>query len=80
MKEIYRFTASWCNPCKTLTKQLEAKGLFIPGCDVDDEATKPLLEQFEVRSVPTVVVVTDGQVQKFVGAALTQQMFEALVS
>lgn len=79
MKEIYKFTASWCNPCKSLTAQLEAKGLFIPGCDVDDQEVKPLLERFSVRSVPTIVILQDGEVlHKFVGGTLTPQMYDAL--
>jgi thioredoxin-like negative regulator of GroEL len=79
MKEIYKFTATWCNPCKNLTKQLEAKGIFIPGCDVDEPEVKPLLEKFGVRSVPTIVILEKGEVlHKFVGSSLTAEMYDAL--
>jgi thiol-disulfide isomerase/thioredoxin len=30
MKKIFRFTASWCQPCKALAKNLEAANLNIP--------------------------------------------------
>lgn len=67
------FTAKWCGPCKVMNPVLdvlatEYKGrVDIVAIDVDDE---PLLAQrFNVRSMPTFVVLRDGrEVGRVVGS------------
>lgn len=78
MKQIYKFAATWCQPCKTLTQRLSQKGITLPEYDIDNPDYKNLMEKYNVRSVPTVVVDTDGVVQMFVGANLTDAMLEAI--
>jgi len=67
------FWAAWCGPCKTLTPILEK---VVAGYDgkvklakVDTDAQMQLAAAFGIRSLPTVVLVKDGQmVDGFMGA------------
>ena len=61
-KTIVCFSATWCGPCRLIKPILEeiadeGKSVFI--VDVDEEAK--LADDFEIRSVPTMVFVEGGQ-------------------
>ena len=67
------FWAAWCGPCKTLTPILEKVVASYNGAvrlaKVDTDAQMQLAAAFGVRSLPTVVLVKDGQmVDGFMGA------------
>ncbi len=77
------FWAEWCGPCKTLGPVLEKlatdyNGAFrLAKVDVDKE--QQLAAAFQVRSIPTVVLVKDGQpVDGFSGALTEGQLREFL--
>jgi thioredoxin 1 len=82
MKSILYFTAEWCNPCKKTkpiveqlnTEQIMAK-FFIIDVDSDIEMTK----DFEIRSVPTFVVMKDNKEIHRVTGAQTRQQLEELI-
>jgi thioredoxin 1 len=82
MKSILYFTADWCNPCKKTkpiveqlnTEQIMAK-FFIIDVDSDIERTK----DFEIRSVPTFVVMKDNKEIYRVTGAQTRQQLEELI-
>jgi thioredoxin 1 len=82
MKSILYFTADWCNPCKKTkpiveqlnTEQIMAK-FFIIDVDSDIERTK----DFEIRSVPTFVVLKDNKEIHRVTGAQTRQQLEELI-
>jgi putative thioredoxin len=67
------FWADWCQPCQTLTPLLtklaqEYRGGFILA-KVNADAEQALAAHFQVRSLPTVMVVWQGQiVEQLVGA------------
>ena len=72
MKQVYYFTADWCGPCKQVRPiveelnrdQLEVKFQII---DVDSEGE--LARRFEVKSIPTFILIEDGQeINRFTGA------------
>jgi thioredoxin 1 len=72
MKQVYYFTADWCGPCKKVRPiveelnrdQSEVKFQII---DVDSEGD--LAKRFEVKSIPTFILIEDGQeVNRFTGA------------
>ncbi len=77
------FWAEWCGPCKTLGPMLEAlaaeyNGAFVLA-KVDVDAEKELGAAFQIRSIPTVVLVKDGQlVDGFQGALPLSQLREFL--
>jgi putative thioredoxin len=77
------FWATWCEPCKTLGPMLEEladqfNGAFRLG-KVDVEQQQELAGMFGIRSIPTVVLVKDGQVlDGFTGALPEAQLREFL--
>ena len=64
MKKVIRFTASWCQPCKVLAKTLEDVQTNIPIEIVDIDKDSNTAIEFGIRSVPTLVMVEDGNVLK----------------
>ncbi|MFC4728182.1 thioredoxin [Coralloluteibacterium thermophilus] len=77
------FWATWCGPCKTLGPLLEKlaaeyNGAFLLA-KVDVEAEQELAAAFQIRSVPTVMLVKGGQlVDGFPGALPEGQLREFL--
>jgi thiol-disulfide isomerase/thioredoxin len=64
MKKIYRFTASWCHPCKALAKNLEAANLDIPIEVIDIDVHDELAIEHDIRSVPTLILKQEGVEEK----------------
>jgi thioredoxin 1 len=79
VREILYFTASWCNPCKKvkpiveeLNSEMKDKIKII---DVDDNFKK--VQEFEIKSVPTFVVLVDGkEVERRTGAQTRDELVE----
>jgi putative thioredoxin len=77
------FWATWCGPCKTLGPILEKLAAeFIGGfrlAKVDVDKEQQLAGYFQIKSVPTVMLVKDGQiVDGFPGALPEAQIREFL--
>jgi len=77
------FWATWCGPCKTLGPILEKLaaefngGFLLAKVDVDKE--QQLAGYFQVKSIPTVMLVKDGQIlDGFPGALPEGQLREFL--
>ena len=68
MKTLIYFSAAWCQPCKTLSPIMEQVGKQVPVIKVDVDTQKQYTTDFEVRSVPTVILVENGkEVRRFTG-------------
>jgi thioredoxin 1 len=68
MKGFIYFSAEWCQPCKALGPIMEqvAKQVPVNKVNVDYEVT--LTKQYNVTSVPTVILVDNGvEKTRFVG-------------
>jgi len=73
MKEIIKFYAEWCGPCRMYNpiwdefkRENEGKASFIE-VDIDKDTTG-LAAKFKVRNIPsTVVVESNGDFKKEVG-------------
>jgi putative thioredoxin len=77
------FWAAWCGPCKQLAPVLEKIVADYAGAlklaKVDTDAQQQLAAVFGIRSLPTVVLVKDGQmVDGFMGALPEGQVREFL--
>jgi thioredoxin 1 len=59
------FSAEWCGPCKQLKpilEQLKSKvGESAKIIKIDVDKNKALSEQFQIRSVPTLILFKDGK-------------------
>jgi putative thioredoxin len=77
------FWADWCEPCKSLMPLLERiateySGAFLLA-KVNADVENMIAAQFGVRSLPTVILIKDGQpVDGFVGAKSEQEVREFL--
>ena len=70
MVTLFRFTASWCQPCKMLAKILEQENIDIPVVDIDKQPE--LAKKYGIRSVPTIVIEQpNGDFELIVGASLS---------
>lgn len=81
------FYADWCGPCRAIAPTIDKLASEYEGratvAKVDVDAAPGVAQRFGVSSIPTLVVLKDGQVhQKFVGlqgeAALRQAIEQAL--
>lgn len=69
MKQFIYFSAPWCGPCRMfgpVMDRVAASGIPVQKVNVDEN--KELAMQYGVMSVPTTVLVENGQVvTRFVG-------------
>ena len=80
MKTVKYFSATWCGPCQTFKptmKELASEGYNIEFVDVDEQGD--LAIEFNIRSVPTTVIMENGQeVERLIGAQTKRRMVEVL--
>ena len=60
MKKVIRFTASWCQPCKSLASILEEIDTNIPIEVVDIDVQQDVAIEYGIRGVPTLVKIDDN--------------------
>jgi thioredoxin 1 len=78
------FWATWCGPCKTIAPHVEAIAAAYAGklrvgkCDIDSNQQIPM--QFEIRSIPTLLLFKGGQVVGQLVGAVPRTRVEDLVS
>lgn len=81
---ILDFWAEWCGPCKALTPVLEKvaadyadKGVVLAKVNVDEEQF--IAAQFQVRSIPTVYAIFQGQPVADLTNARTETQLKGLI-
>lgn len=73
MKKLIYFSAKWCSPCRMLSPRMDelAKEIVVEKVDVDDQPD--LATKYSIQSIPTIIVVVDGEEkERRVGAAAPQ--------
>ncbi|MBR2638382.1 MAG: thioredoxin [Bacteroidaceae bacterium] len=85
---VIDFSATWCGPCRQLAPVIEElakeyEGRIAVGkCDIEEAVD--LTDEYNIRNVPTVLFIKNGQVvSKFVGSkskADVKKYFEELLA
>lgn len=76
------FWATWCGPCRMVAPIIEQiaeerEDIVVGKIDVDEQPE--LASRFQIMSIPTLVVMKDGQiVNQVVGARPKEQILEML--
>ncbi|ORT52553.1 thioredoxin (plasmid) [Vibrio sp. qd031] len=78
---VVDFWAPWCNPCvgfapvfEDTAKQYSGKARFIK---LDTEAQTQIAAQYQIRSIPTIMVFKGGKVVATINGALPKSQFTA---
>ena len=83
--KVYKFYSQGCGPCKVVDKNLKEVGVKYTAINImnESEYASPdddynLLEQFNIRNVPTLVITDDeGNIKdKFVGVVTVTKLKE----
>lgn len=87
VKRIIKMGAVWCGPCRVLSpifhkasNMKEFEGIDFYDLDIDDEENAELVEKYQIRNVPTVLVVDENNeiVRRIVGAVPENQFISML--
>ena len=79
---ILYFTADWCNPCKQtrpIVEELNREQIMAKFFMIDVDLEIEITQDFEVRSIPTFVVMKDNKEIHRVTGAQTRQQLEELI-
>jgi thioredoxin-like negative regulator of GroEL len=77
MKEILYFSAPWCGPCRNFKPIMESVSNSIPVRFINVDENPQLSAQYNVRSVPMLVFLKDGQeADKTIGVLTEAQVKE----
>mgnify|MGYP006095781283 FL=1 len=69
MKQYLYFSAPWCGPCRMLSPIMSEVNNTIPVQKVNIDEDPTTAQQYNVRSIPTVVLLENGQeVKRMIGA------------
>ncbi len=82
MSHVLYFTADWCNPCKKvkpIVEEMNRESITkFQLVDVDSEME--LVKRFEIRSVPTFILIEDGKEIKRITGAQTRGQLEEFIN
>ena len=76
---VVQFSASWCGPCKTLTKTIESnkENFNNPIYKIDIDDNRELATSLGIRSVPTLIRFENKQEKsRLVGAQALEKLTE----
>jgi thioredoxin 1 len=79
-KKILKFAASWCQPCKMLSKTIAGMEIETQIEEIDIDEQEELAIQYQIRSVPTLVMLDDDKEVKRVTGMQSSTQLEAWIN
>jgi thioredoxin 1 len=82
VRHILYFTADWCNPCKKvkpIVEELNRESADVRFQMIDADLEIDLVKLYEVRAVPTFIVLEDGLEIKRASGAQTREQLVSLM-
>jgi thioredoxin 1 len=71
------FWAEWCAPCKMIAPMLDALANEMSGnlkvAKINVDSNQNLAARYDVRSIPTLLLIVDGVVKDQIGPGLSQK-------
>lgn len=80
---LVKIGTNWCGPCKVVQKNIENIEKFrndVYFINVDAEEADEIVDQFNVRNVPVVLVFKNGECVSRDAGLLTQEQLETKLS
>jgi thioredoxin-like negative regulator of GroEL len=78
MKSVFYFTADWCNPCKKvkpIVEELNREQTMAMFQIIDADIEMELVKKFEIRSVPTFILMENGiELNRITGAQTRESL------
>lgn len=81
MSKVLKFFSPTCGPCKVMSKLLDTlEGVEVKSIDITEEDNQELLDDWNVRTIPTIVVLDDNDkfIKKFSGIVTIDKIKEVL--
>ncbi|CAM2946049.1 thioredoxin TrxC [Vibrio rarus] len=77
---VVDFWAPWCNPCvgfaPVFSEAAQQRNGQLRFVKIDTEAQQALASQFQIRSIPTIMLFKNGQRVDMINGALPKSQFE----
>ena len=77
MRNVIKFSASWCHPCKMLSKIIEDVKTDVPISEIDIDDKPELAQEFGIRGVPTMIMFEENVEVKRKSGSMSKSELEA---